>query len=65
MAIDFSKFGEGFWITCVLLMVFLLISIVAMWTGNEVAKSLVTPMVAIVGSIGSFWLSTRGQTAAK
>ena len=59
------QFGEGFYVTCLFMLVFCVIASVAMYTGNEVAKSLVGTLGGIVGSIAAFWFATRGQTSAQ
>jgi gas vesicle protein len=60
---DISKFGEGFYVTCLFMLVFVVIAITAMITGNEVAKSLIGTFGGIVGTIAAFWFATRGQTS--
>jgi hypothetical protein len=55
-------FGEGFYVTCLFLTLFALIASVAMLTGNEVAGSLATSMIGVVGTVAAFWFGTRGQT---
>ena len=61
--IVFPSFGEGFYVTCLFLLVFTIMAGIAMWTGNEVAKSLIGTLGGIVGTIAAFWFATRGQTS--
>jgi len=62
---DLSKFGEGFWVTMAFLLFTMALLVVAMATGNEVAKSVAVAAIAIDGSIASFWFATRGQTGSQ
>jgi len=65
MAIDISKFGEGFWVTMAFMILTAIILCVAMITQSEIAGSVVTAIITVLGMIAAFWFPTRGQTAAK
>lgn len=63
MSIDLSKFGEGFWVTVMFMFMTGTILCVAMLTGSEIAGSVVTAIITVLGMIAAFWFPTRGQTA--
>ncbi|NLH78260.1 MAG: hypothetical protein GX465_14610 [Acidobacteria bacterium] len=60
--VELPAFGEGFYVTMVFMFVTTLILVVAMWTGNEIAGSIVTAIITVLGMIAAFWFPTRGQT---
>jgi uncharacterized membrane protein YqjE len=60
--VELPAFGEGFYVTMAFMFVTTLILVVAMWTGNEIAGSIVTAIITVLGMIAAFWFPTRGQT---
>ncbi len=60
---DVSKFGEGFWVTVMFMIMVTAILCVAMVTNNPVATSIVAAVIAVLGMIAAFWFPTRGQTS--
>ena len=60
--VELPAFGEGSYVTMVFMFVTTLILVVAMWTGNEIAGSIVTAIITVLGMIAAFWFPTRGQT---
>jgi len=55
-------FGEGFYVTLVFLVLCSAILIFAMISENEIAKTISTAIIAIMGTIAASWFATRGQT---
>ena len=60
---DFDKFGEGFWVTMVFMMMVTAILCVAMITAAPVAVQIVTAIITVLGMIAAFWFPTRGQSS--
>ena len=60
-----AEFGEGFVITLIIATLWACIIGIAMVYNNEVAKSLVTPMMTVLLAVVAFWFPTRGQTSNK
>ena len=59
---DFDKFGEGFWVTMVFMVMVTAILCVAMITGASIAVQIVTAIITVLGMIAAFWFPTRGQS---
>lgn len=60
---EFGKFGEGFWVTVVFMAFASVILCVAMITRSELATSVASSIVTVIGMIAAFWFPTRGQTS--
>ena len=61
----FSDFGEGFWLALTFLMMYLILAVAAIWSGNDTAKMIVTGLGSGLAAIVMAWFQTRGQTSAK
>lgn len=61
---DLDKFGEGFWVTLVLIFVAFCVFVAAIFKGNpDDIKTIVAIMGTAVSGVGGYWLATRGQTS--
>lgn len=55
--------AQGFYITLIFIVMFMVIAVTAMIVGNDISKDIVSAMTGIVGTIAAYWFATRGQSA--
>jgi hypothetical protein len=63
---DVPQFGEGFWVTETLLVMAAALFGISMFAPESKAVDLIVGgLIGILGSLGSFWFQSRGQTSGK